>query len=199
MGEPLLCSEERAHCNLRSVAADIRRLDAFHSDRMSRTEILEEVDERAEGLYCEIWKQCSDEEKLELRHIAQFGLANQGNRRAVRQLVAKRLVTKDPDLRLMNRSFRRFVLLKRSLGTLPQTDVARIEAELGLSSWDRFRAAFALVVFGAAAFLYFTQRETYNIIVGAAVPLATLLPSLINAITFVASKDTATVPFQRNT
>jgi hypothetical protein len=31
-----------------------------------------------------------------LRHIAQFGLANPGNGRAVRQLIAKRLVSKDP-------------------------------------------------------------------------------------------------------
>jgi hypothetical protein len=198
VGEPLLCSEERAHSHLRSIAADIRRLDAFRSDRMSRTEILEEVDERAEALYCEIWKLCSDEEKLELRHIAQFGLANQANRRAVRQLVSKRLVTKDPELRLMNRSFRRFVLLKRSLGTMPQTDVARIESELALSSWDRFRVPFALVMFGVAAFLYLTQRETYNVIVGAAVPLATLLPNLLKAMMFVAHRDPAPPITQRN-
>jgi hypothetical protein len=53
-------------------------------------------------------------------------------------------------------------------------------------------------MFGVAAFLYLTQRETYNVIVGAAVPLATLLPNLLKAMMFVAHRDPAPPITQRN-
>jgi hypothetical protein len=196
-GEALLQSEELAHPGLRPVCDSIRRLDAFRMNRLTRSELLEEIDERAESLYLDIWKSCTDIEKLELRHIAQFGLANPGNSRAVRQLIMKRLVTKDPNLRVMNRTFRRFIVSPQSGGALAQADVARIEGELGASLWDQFRAPFALAVTGVAAFLFLTQRETYNTTVGAVVGLATQVPNVLKALTMMVYKDGSGPPGQR--
>jgi tRNA U34 5-methylaminomethyl-2-thiouridine-forming methyltransferase MnmC len=159
--------------------------------------LLEEIDERAESLYSEIWKSCTDLEKLELRHIAQFGLANPANSRAVRQLIMKRLVTKDPNFRVMNRTFQRFVVSPQSGGQLAQADVARIEGELGASVWDQFRAPFALAVTGVAAFLFLTQRETYNTTVGAMVGLATQVPNILKTLTTMVYKDSSGLPGQR--
>ena len=74
------CFEPRSgvHPGLRPICDSIRRLDAFRENRLSRAELLEEIDERAEALYGELWTSCGDTEKLELRHIAQFGLPTRG-------------------------------------------------------------------------------------------------------------------------
>ena len=181
-GEALLRAEERVHPGLRPICDSIRRLDAFRENRLSRSELLDEIDERAEALYGKLWMSCSDTEKLELRHIAQFGFANPGHSRAVRQLIMKRLLRKDPDLRLMNRTFRRFVVSPQTTGHVAQRDVARIESGLEASGWDQIRGPFVIGVLGLAAFLYFTQRETYNVTVGAMVGLATQVPNLLKAI-----------------
>ena len=190
-GEALLQAEERVHSGLRPICDSIRRLDAFRENRLSRSELLDEIDERAEALYGKLWKSCSDTEKLELRHIAQFGFANPGHSRAVRQLIMKRLLRKDPDLRLMNRTFRRFVVSPQTTGHVAQRDVARIESGLEASGWDQIRGPLVIAVLGLAAFLYFTQRETYNVTVGAIVGLATQVPNLLKALTWVVQKDTA--------
>ena len=101
----------------------------------------------------------------------------------------KRLLRKDPDLRLMNRTFRRFVMSPQTTGQVAQRDVARIESELEASAWDQIRGPFVIGVLGVAAFLYFTQRETYNVTVGAVVGLATQVPNLLKALTWVVQKD----------
>src|SRR5262245_23049042 len=120
------------------------------------------------------------------------------NSRAVRQLIMKRLVTKDPSLRVMNRTFQRFVVSPQSGGQLAQTDVARIEGELGASVWDQFRAPFALAVVGVAAFLFLTQRETYNTTVGAVVGLSTQIPNILKTLTMMAQKEPSGLSGQRN-
>ncbi len=197
-GEALLRAEERVHPALRPICDGIRRLDAFRENRLSRSELLDEIDERAETLYGELWTSCNDTEKLELRHIAQFGFANPGHSRAVRHLIIKRLLRKDPDLRLMNRTFRRFVVSPQTTGHVAQRDVARIESELEASGWDQIRGPLVIAVLGVAAFLYFTQRETYNVTVGAMVGLATQVPNLLKAITWVVQKDGPLPGGQRN-
>jgi hypothetical protein len=196
--EPLVHAEERAHPGLHAICDSVRRLDAYVENRMSHTEIVEEIEERAAELYGKVWKQCTDDEKLELRHIAQFGFANPGNGRAVRQLIAKRLVSKDPNLRLMNRTFRRFVLASHGPAHRPLLDVARIESTLAPSGLDRFRGLFALGAAVVAAFLYFTQRDAYNATIGAVVAVATQLPHILKAATMMVQKDTAMPPGQRN-
>jgi hypothetical protein len=184
--EALLCSEERAYPPLRTIGTEIRQLEAFRADRLGPAEVLEEIDERAESLYEDVWDRCSDNEKLALRHIAQFGLANSGNRLAVRRLVARRLVIKDPDLRLMNRSFDRFVLCRDHAASV---DIARIEKEIPQSAWDRLRTPLILVSVGVGVFLFTTQRDMFNTTVGALVGISTAAPSLLKLFALVARKD----------
>ena len=62
----------------------------------------------------------------------------------------------------------------------------------------RFRGPLVIAVLGLAAFLYFTQRETYNVTVGAMVGLATQVPNLLKALTWVVQKDSALPGGQRN-
>lgn len=196
--EQLMHVEERAHPELGPSCARVRRLDAFRENRMSHVEILDEIQEGAEDTYARLWKRCSDDEKLELRHIAQFGLASPGNGRAVLQLIKRRLVIKDPNLRLMNHTFRRFVLSSLNERHLPQLDVARIEGNLAPSGLDRFRGLTTLLVIGVTAFLFITQRETYNATIGAVLALTTQLPNILKVASVLAQKDLAGPGGSRN-
>jgi hypothetical protein len=196
--EALIHAEQRAHLDLSASCDHVRRQDAFRENRMVHDEILEAIQEGAEPVYAKLWKRCSDDEKLELRHIAQFGLASPGNARAVRGLIARRLVTKDPNLRLMNRTFRRFVLSSLSPGHVPQRDVARIESSLTPSSWDRYSSLFVIAATGATAFLFITQRDAYNATIGAVVTLTTQLPNILKMVSALAQRDLAAPVGQRH-
>ncbi|HTM33742.1 MAG TPA: cache domain-containing protein [Vicinamibacterales bacterium] len=195
--EALLRTEEKAFAELIPMCDGIRRMDAYRADRLSATEVLEELEERAEELYTKLWNGCRDDEKLELRHIARHGLATYRNRRAVRRLIAKRLVTKDPHLRVMNRTFRHFVLSPPAAVCGPAVE-ARLEEALPLSAWDRFRVPFAFVVLGVAVFLFLTQRETYNTTIGAVIALSTQVPNVLKAVMMLVQKDVAEPAAQRN-
>ncbi|MCX6631645.1 MAG: hypothetical protein NTW28_28885, partial [Candidatus Solibacter sp.] len=86
------------------LAGDIGT-EAIYSEETIASEILE----RADGYYRMIWHECSKEQKFVLAQLAVDGLLNPTNGRAVRQLVRQGLIAKDPQFRIMNESFRRFL------------------------------------------------------------------------------------------
>lgn len=186
-GESLLRAEERAHLRLRTVCDTVRQQDVFVAGLMSREQAIEEVGDGARELYKELWSGCSDDEKVTLQHIAQFGLANAGNHRAVRQLIAKRLVTKDPDLRMMNTTFARFVLGSACQG---QIEVIRGAAEP--SAWDRLRTPLALGALVAGAFLFTTQRDMFNTTITALMGVSSAVPAVVRMFSLVAQKGATT-------
>ena len=191
--ESLLRAEERAQLRLRPVCDTVRQQDVFVAGLMSREQAIEEVCDGATELYQELWSGCSDDEKVTLQHIAQFGLANAGNHRAVRQLIAKRLVTKDPDLRLMNTTFRRFVL-----GSACQGQIEVIRGAADPSAWDRLRVPLALGAFVAGAFLFTTQRDMFNTTMTTLVGVSSAVPAVLRMFSLVAQKDTTSAAGPRN-
>jgi hypothetical protein len=86
------------------LAKDIAREAVFSEDT-----IASEILERADAYYRMIWHECPKEQKFVLAQLAVDGLLNPTNERAVRQLVRRGLITKDPQFRIMNESFRRFL------------------------------------------------------------------------------------------
>ena len=74
----------------------------------TRKEVLDHINELIEPYYSDQWETCSDEEKLVLVQLAQEGVANPKQVTAVRSLINRGLLFKDPALRLMNQSFALF-------------------------------------------------------------------------------------------
>ena len=178
--EALLAHEGRSNLFLRRICDDIRRSQPYLSDSLTREQVLDEIEERAFGYYGRLWNGCSADEKIVLSHIAQHGLANAASRRVVRRLLVRGLLFKDPGLRLMNDTFRRFVL---TAGCRAET--ARLEGEAEPSTWDRLHVPLALAAGSAGVFLYATQREmfdsTLSLVGGvtAAVPMVVRMVSII--------------------
>jgi hypothetical protein len=134
------------------LAKDIKT-EKNHSEETIASEILE----RADGYYRLVWKECSDDRKFALAQLAEDGLLNPTNARAIRQLVRRGLITTDPQFRLMNESFRRFV---RSV----TSEALKQEwlRESRRSGWGKMHGVFFTTMIFLGAFLLTTQNALWQ-------------------------------------
>jgi hypothetical protein len=177
----LLDSEAAAYQPIEPFCRDLRDTPAFKTHSLTRDQILEELEERAGSIFRNLWQTCDKDERIILEHVAQHGLASAASRRVVRRLLARGLLRKDPQLRLMNRSFRRFVLESER-----RQEVVVLERESGPSLWDHLRTPLGTAAVIAAAFLAATQREAFNATLTMAAGVTTALPMLVKFTTLVA-------------
>jgi len=134
------------------LAKDLRKENIY-----SEETIVSEILERADGYYRLIWKECSEEQKFVLAQLAEDGLLNPTNGRAMRQLVRQGLITTDPQFRLMNESLRRF-LRSAASAALKQEWVC----ESRRSGWGKMHGAFLTTMILLGAFLLTTQNSLWQ-------------------------------------
>lgn len=153
---------------------------------MTREQVFDELADRTSHYYRRIWNACSDEDKVTLGHVAQDGLVPWSGRRAVRRLLAKGLLRKDPDLRLMTTTFRAFVLAKPRIA-----EAQRVAASELPTTWDQLQMPLAFVLVSAGVFLFITQKELYNALLGTTTAAAVSIPALVKAVSTLASAKQA--------
>jgi hypothetical protein len=170
--ETLLSTEAQGCPTIAPFCRELRDSKAFKS--MSEDQLLEELEERAGSIYRNVWHSCDQDERVVLEHVAQYGLTSTTSRRVVRRLLAKGLLRKDPELRLMNRSFRRFVLEEER-----RREVVLLESQAGPSLWDRLRLPLGAGALIGVTFLAATQREAFNATLTMATGLTGLVPMLM--------------------
>jgi hypothetical protein len=179
----LIEEEGRPSPYLRRICRDIQQSPAFKAGHLTRGQALEEIEERAAVAYRHLWNACSSEECVVLSHIARHGLTNAASRRIVRRLLVRGLLVKDPDLRLMNRTFRNFVL------SAPCRErVGRLEGEADPSRWDRLRVPLIVGDGSVGAFLFGTQREMFDATVTIVTGTAAVLPAVFKAASLIAER-----------
>jgi hypothetical protein len=191
--QQVLDDEGRYDRHVRQVCSDIGRAKAFRSSALTPERLRDEITERVSTYYGQLWNSCGDDEKVVLAHVAQYGLANVVSRRALRRLLARRLLVKDPELRLMNRTFREFILAPVRLA-----EVATFEGSAEPSTWDRLRLPLAMTATAAAAFLFITQRDMFNETVTMITGVAATVPTLAQAISKIARWDAPVSPPRAN-
>jgi hypothetical protein len=124
--------------------------------RSSAEEQIIHVVEQARPYHQALWETCSEGQRCSLIHIAQDGMISPKNRH-LRRLVKRGLVVRDPSLRLMDESFRRFVL-----SASRDEDVEGWQRQEGGSAWQVMKAPLLLIVITVALFLFVTQKEIYD-------------------------------------
>ena len=124
---------------------------------LSDDTIASEILERADPYYHLIWKECSDEQKFALSQLAEDGLANPMNGRAIRQLIRRGLIVQEPGFRIMNESFRRFL---RSATTAEMKQ--RWLGEARRSGWGKVHGAFFATMIVLGIFLLTTQNALWQ-------------------------------------
>lgn len=155
----------REECGERSALQGICR-DMLHDftdlglDNFDPEQILEEIRDRADSYYRAIWSSLSLPDRLVLVQLAEEGLVNAKSRRSLQRLMTRRLILNRPTPapRLMNRTFRRFVMS----GTC-RSEVLQKERRSGKTSvWGRLRKPMIAALGGAAVFFFVTQREVFD-------------------------------------
>lgn len=134
------------------LAKDMKPED-HHSEETIASEILE----RADPYYRLVWKECSNDQKFVLAQLAEDGLLNPTNLRAIRQMVRRGLIIADPQFRIVNESFRRFLRSHTSADLKKQwlNDSRR-------SGWGKAHGAFFTTMLLLGAFLLTTQNELWQ-------------------------------------
>jgi len=124
--------------------------------RSTAEEQISQVAEQARPYHQALWETCSEGQRCSLIHIARDGMISPKNRH-LRRLVKRGLVVRDPSLRLMDESFRRFVL-----SASRDEDVEGWQRQEGGSAWQVMKAPLLLIVISVALFLFVTQKEIYD-------------------------------------
>ena len=149
---PALWRECVAHPGLHPIADDLWHGRKPHQT-LEEEQIIAEVGERAQHLYYLEWRSCTPEECFVLTVLASDGTVNPRNTASLRQLLRRRLIVRDPQFRVMNESFRRFVLAQSS--AMQEEWDARAAA----SGWGRVQGPFATTLVLVGIFLLSTQQQ----------------------------------------
>lgn len=167
---------------LRDECGDNPRLTAIALElddqvqHLSREQILEELGERAEGYYQTLWDSCSQEEEVVLEHLAEEGLVNEKSRRLIRRLMARGLVRRAPHFRLMNETFRRFVI-----SSARRSEVLGLEKQAGPSAWDKLRGPFFFGLAASITFFFVTQEALLDGVIASLTGLTAGIPAVVKA------------------
>jgi hypothetical protein len=117
--------------------------------------------------YKSIWRVCSDDEKLTLSHLAQDGLLSASDS-DIEGLMKRGLIIREPAIRLMNESFKSFVIGVGGAGKA----LAHCEEKARKSSnWEVLKVPLTIGLVSVLGFLLLTQREIYN----SALPIITAI------------------------
>ena len=120
-------------------------------------DIVDQFRDIADAHYRKIWLSCSTDEKILLFRLAEQGFVNWRMEHALRSLIRRRIVVMSPNFRLMNESFRQFVLQAEH----PQT-FQEWEHAAGISVWGTVKTPLILLAFALVAFFFITQREAFS-------------------------------------
>ena len=147
------CSPLPALWPLGAQLANDLASESVHTEDTVASEILE----RADGYYRILWNECSPDQKFVLAQLASDGLLNPTNGRAIRQLIRRGLILQEPQFRIMNESFRRFL---RSASTVQLKREWLNESRR--SGWGKVHGAFftSMTLFGV--FLLATQNALWQ-------------------------------------
>ena len=182
-GLPVLWQECSAQPELYRVGADLWHSHNPHQP-LQPEQVVSEVGESAAQYYYLEWRSCTQEECFLLTGLARDGMVNPKNVASLRQLLRRRLVVKKPQFRMMNESFRRFVLAQASL-SMRET----WEAEAAGSGWGKARGPFATVVVLVGLFLLATQQQFLQTSAGVLTAAGGGLAALLKLVGMVQGKN----------
>lgn len=147
---------------------------------LNRRQMVMTVLDMALPYYQRVWSCCSTEEKLLLYRVAKEGVVNHRAIRTLRPLLRRGLIRMDPNPRIMNESFRLFVLDAER----PEV-FAKWQARGGLSPWARMRTPIVLSISVLGTFFFATQREVLDQSLALMATLAAGAPGVLSLLSGV--------------
>lgn len=174
----------KKECSPRSYLQNIGQAIAEQARvaEVSTSSLCRQIMTNARPYYAAVWNACSGEEKLTLTRLARYGLLSPKDP-DTETLLKRGLIVRDPAIRIMNESFRLFILSMSA-----DKAIARCEQEAKSSSnWEALKVPLTIGLLSGAAFLLLTQRELYNSALPFITGLAAGLPSFLKLVSLFQS------------
>jgi hypothetical protein len=163
---------------LQKIGLDIVKQPDFVTKSLA--DLFKQIAGQAGLYYQRIWAACSDEEKLTLMHLAEDRFLSR-NDPQLGVLMLKGLIFKNPDLRLMNQTFKHFLLTQCS-----QTGLVTIEDQARRSSsWHMLKIPLLVGFAGLLLFLVLTQKDFYSSSLTIITGLVTGIPALFKVLSIL--------------
>src|SRR5262249_49137725 len=105
-----IVAESSAAPRLVTIGESVLRWAEAASGSIGAGDVRREFSLAAEPYYRALWQTRSLDEKVVLLHLAEEGVINPRSKPVAMQLVHAGLIVRDPNLRIMNETFRRFIL-----------------------------------------------------------------------------------------
>ncbi|HMB69173.1 MAG TPA: hypothetical protein VKU85_07665, partial [bacterium] len=167
-----LAREAWPSAELQDIARDLAR--SIEARELTPDDLVDHVRDHAVAYYRRIWSTCSTDERIVLFRVAHGGFVSWRMASTARSLLRRALLVRSPNYRLMNESFRQFVLQ-----VVTPDEVDAWESELGPSTWARIRVPISIAFVAIAAFFFATQQEAFRWILGLLGALAAGAPLVI--------------------
>lgn len=183
----------REECNpkspLQRVGLEIARQPTFAT--LTRGHLISRITIQAGSYYQDVWDSCSNGEKLTLYHLAQDRLLSPSDP-DIGRLLRKGLIVRDPDIHLLNESFRRFVKSEKATQI-----VAEFEKEARKDSlWHIIKVPLLVVLVSVVLFLFITQRDLYTSSLAIMTAITTAIPAFFKVLSLF-QKDPMSQPGQQ--
>jgi hypothetical protein len=177
-------------CSPRAYLQNIGRAIAGQPrlGEVSAASLCKQIMTNARPYYAAVWNACSGEEKLTLARLAQYGLLSPKDP-DTEKLLKRGLIVRDPAIRIMNESFRLFIL---SMGADKALATCEQEAKSS-SNWEVLKAPLTIGLLSVAVFLLLTQRELYSSALPFITGLAAAVPSFLKLVSLFQSGSGAKV------
>lgn len=148
------------------------------ANKISNDEIILRIQSLANFYYYSLWKNCSSEEKYLLYDLAQDGVVNSRNLNVIKTLINKGLVISYGTLKIMNRSFRNFILT-----TVNPEEALALEHEVNKGgTWKVIRVPLLLTLLALGLFIFYTQEKIYHNITAFIGSIAVALPMIFKVV-----------------
>ena len=137
-------------------------IETLATEDLQSHQIVAQLTDRAELCYLQIWNTCSSDEKLTLLHLAQDRLLSYRDR-DIEPLMQKGLIVCMPDIRLMNETFKAFVLQECLLDVDESAKLQSAEIKARKSSHlESLQIPIFVGVVGVVLFLVLTQKDMFG-------------------------------------
>jgi len=164
--------------------------DKIIKDVLEKTEMTDKEDDilnvqhLTQNYYYSLWNSLEKREHYLIYDIAQDGLANYRNLPVIYNLINKGiLIYKNGRLKFFNKSFQNFVLT-----IIDREQALLIEREAKQSgNWSNLQLPLIMVILSVIAFIFITQQNVFNEIVGWLTGALATIPVLTRIIAGVAS------------
>lgn len=173
---------------LENIRADLDEHAQYLTDEEKDLKVISTLLDMAENYYFAIWNSCSREEKFLLADLANDGVLNSSNSKAIYSLVRKGILVLRPKLEIFNYSFRLFIL--ESVG---EEEIVSIETEArAQGNWKSYQYLVIFLVIVVVIFLSLAEEKAVAQITSVVSLGAVVFPKIVQIFSAFASRKNGT-------